>query len=151
MQIRNRALRLKAERGLDLIVVDSELIAGVVPGMRFENPSISEALRSMAREVNVPLMALSRLSRAAEREFSPLPGRGPIELEADVAVFIFEVRPPAGEAGFMGASMVFAELDRDELLNGPDVPVRLSHLKRNASRENHFEHMELASAQREPC
>jgi replicative DNA helicase len=76
MQIRAKARRLKAEKGLDLLIVDFlQLVSG---HGRFENRTqevsfISRSLKSIAKELRVPVMALSQLSRAPEQR----PGQRP--------------------------------------------------------------------------
>ena len=72
MEIRTKARRLYAERGLDLILVDyMQLMSGSGGGARGENRQqeisyISRSLKGLARELNVPVIALSQLSRAVE-------------------------------------------------------------------------------------
>ncbi len=76
MQIRAKARRLKAEKGLDLLIVDYlQLVTGQG---RFENRTqevsyISRSLKSIAKELHIPVLALSQLSRAPEMR----PGRQP--------------------------------------------------------------------------
>ena len=97
MQIRAKARRLKAEKGLDLMVVDYlQLITGGFG--RYENRTqevsyISRGLKSIAKELNVPVLALSQLSRAPEQRggrplLSDLRESGSIEQDADVVIFI---------------------------------------------------------------
>ena len=72
LEIRTKARRLYAERGIDLIVVDyMQLMSGGGSGTRGENRQqeisyISRSLKGLARELNVPVIALSQLSRAVE-------------------------------------------------------------------------------------
>ncbi len=72
MEIRTKSRRLYAERGIDLVVVDyMQLMSGGGSGMRGENRQqeisfISRSLKGLARELNVPVIALSQLSRAVE-------------------------------------------------------------------------------------
>ena len=98
MQIRAKARRLKAEKGLDLMLVDYlQLVTGHT---RFENRTqevsfISRGLKSIAKELRVPVVALSQLSRAPEErpghrpQLSDLRESGSIEQDADVVMFIF--------------------------------------------------------------
>ena len=107
MQIRAKARRLKAEKGLDLLIVDYlQLISG---HGRFENRTqevsfISRSLKSIAKELHVPVVALSQLSRAPEQRpgqkplLSDLRESGSIEQDADVVIFIFRERRSAEEA-----------------------------------------------------
>ena len=108
MQIRTKARRLKIEKGLDLMVVDYlQLVSGQG---RFENRTqevsyISRGLKSIAKELKVPVLALSQLSRAPEQrkgpfqrpQLSDLRESGSIEQDADVVIFIFRERRSAEE------------------------------------------------------
>ncbi len=102
MQIRTKARRLKEEKGLDMLVVDYlQLVTGGSPGARYENRTqevsfISRALKSIAKELKVPVVALSQLSRAPEQRtgqrrpiLSDLRESGSIEQDADVVIFIY--------------------------------------------------------------
>jgi len=97
-EIRSKALRLHREKGLDLIIVDYlQLIAGTERGdNRVQEISyISRALKGLARELDVPVIAVSQLSRAPEMRsphipmLSDLRESGSIEQDADVVVFIY--------------------------------------------------------------
>ena len=113
MQIRTKARRLKMEKGLDLIIVDYlQLVAGQG---RFENRTqevsyISRSLKSIAKELKVPVLALSQLSRAPEQrpgqgrpQLSDLRESGSIEQDADVVIFLFRERKPPEETEEDGA------------------------------------------------
>jgi len=98
MEIRTKARRLQAEHDLDLIVVDYlQLMEGRSTENRVQEVSeISRSLKSLARELNVPVLALSQLSRAVEQrggdkkpQLSDLRESGSIEQDADVVMFIF--------------------------------------------------------------
>ena len=98
MELRTKCRRLAAEYGLDLIIVDYlQLMQG---GTRSENrvqeiSYISRALKGLARELNVPVVAMSQLSRAVESRqdkrpmLSDLRESGSIEQDADVVLFIY--------------------------------------------------------------
>jgi replicative DNA helicase len=98
MQMRTKCRRLHAEHGLDLIIVDYlQLMQG---DRRSENrvqeiSYISRMLKSLARELNVPVIAASQLSRAVEQRhekrplLSDLRESGSIEQDADVVMFIY--------------------------------------------------------------
>ena len=98
LQMRTKARRLHAEHGLDLIIVDFlQLMRGDV---RSENrvqeiSSISRSLKGLARELNVPVLAVSQLSRAVESRqdhipiLSDLRESGSIEQDADVVMFVY--------------------------------------------------------------
>jgi replicative DNA helicase len=98
MEIRTKARRLAAEYGLSLVIVD--YLQLMVGGTRTENrvqeiSYISRALKSLARELGVPVLAMSQLSRAVESRqdkrpiLSDLRESGSIEQDADVVLFIF--------------------------------------------------------------
>ncbi|MEI6431323.1 MAG: replicative DNA helicase [bacterium] len=99
LEMRAKCRRLHAEHGLDLVVVDYlQLMRG---GGRSESnrneeiTTIARGLKSLAREMNVPVIALSQLSRAVERRedkrpmLSDLRESGSIEAEADLVTFIY--------------------------------------------------------------
>jgi replicative DNA helicase len=98
LELRTKARRLQAEVGIDLVVVDYlQLMRG---DFRSENrvqeiSSISRALKSLARELNVPILALSQLSRGVESRtdkhpiLSDLRESGALEQDADVVMFIY--------------------------------------------------------------
>lgn len=99
VEIRGKARRLQAEKGLDLIIVDyMQLMAN--SNRRSDNRTqemgeISRSLKGLARDLNVPVLALSQLSRASEHRpshrpiLSDLRESGSIEQDADVVAFIY--------------------------------------------------------------
>ncbi len=99
MEIRTKARRLKSEHGLDLIILDylqlMEGRAGGNDGRTQEVSEISRGLKSIARELDVPLIALSQLNRAVELSKPAIPKMahlresGSIEQDADVVLFIY--------------------------------------------------------------
>ena len=99
-QLTARARRLKRQRGLDLIVVDYlQLLAGSRTARNDnrvqELTEITTGLKALAKELNVPIMALSQLSRQVEQrddkrpQLSDLRESGSIEQDADVVLFVF--------------------------------------------------------------
>ncbi len=101
-EIRTKARRLYAEHGLDMIIIDyMQLMSGQAGSSgRSENRQqeisyISRSLKGLARELNVPVIALSQLSRAVEGRadkrpmLSDLRESGSIEQDADVVLFIY--------------------------------------------------------------
>lgn len=100
VEMRGKALRLQAERGLNLLVVDYlQLISGSGRGGRMENRvqemgEISRSLKALARDLDIPVLACSQLSRAIEQRpshrplLSDLRESGSIEQDADVVAFI---------------------------------------------------------------
>jgi replicative DNA helicase len=98
MQIRAKARRLASEQPLDLIIID--YLQLMHSSMRFENrvqeiSYISRQLKSLARELNLPLIAISQLSRAVESRqdkrplLSDLRESGALEQDADVVMFVY--------------------------------------------------------------
>jgi replicative DNA helicase len=95
-EMRSKARRLHFERGVDLIIVDYlQLMYGEGRDEVEKISHISRSLKALARELNVPVIAVSQMSRAAEwrashkPQLSDLRGSGSIEQDADVVVFIY--------------------------------------------------------------
>jgi replicative DNA helicase len=97
MEMRAKARRLQSEQGLGLIIVDYLQLMG---GRNVENrvqevSEISRGLKGLARELNVPVIALSQLSRSVESRPQKIPmladlrESGSIEQDADVVIFIY--------------------------------------------------------------
>ena len=98
-EVRSKARRLQAESGLDMLIIDYlQLMSG--SGRRNDNrvqevSEISRALKGLARELNIPVLALSQLSRAVECRTSHVPmlsdlrESGSIEQDADIVMFIY--------------------------------------------------------------
>jgi replicative DNA helicase len=98
--LRTRARRLKRQRGLDLIVIDYIQLLRSAGAVRNENrvqelSEITRGLKAVAKELDVPILALSQLSRAVEQredkrpQLADLRESGSIEQDADVVMFIF--------------------------------------------------------------
>lgn len=99
-QLASRARRLKRTKGLGLIVVDYLQLLQAQIGVRAENrvqeiSNISRSLKTLAKELDVPVMALSQLSRAVEQREDKRPNladlreSGSIEQDADVVIFVY--------------------------------------------------------------
>jgi replicative DNA helicase len=98
-EVRSKARRLQAEHGMDVLIIDYlQLMSG--SGRRGENrvqevSEISRSLKGLARELNIPVIALSQLSRAVEGRTSHVPvladlrESGSIEQDADIVMFIY--------------------------------------------------------------
>ena len=98
--LRTRARRLQRTQGLGLIVVDYLQLLSSPPGTRPENrvqeiSAITRGLKALAKELNIPVLALSQLSRAVEQredkrpQLSDLRESGTIEQDADVVMFVY--------------------------------------------------------------
>lgn len=97
-EIRSKARRLQLEHGLKLLIVDYMQL--VIPGKRFENrvqevTYISQSLKNLARELKIPVIGVSQLSRAVEHrgerrpQLADLRESGSIEQDADVVMFLY--------------------------------------------------------------
>ena len=111
-ELRTKARRLSLEKGLDLLIVDYlQLMSGNMSN-RYENRTqeiaqISRGLKGIAKELNIPVIAVSQLSRAVETrrgadkrpKLSDLRESGSIEQDADIVMFIHreDAENPAGE------------------------------------------------------
>ncbi|UCC84632.1 MAG: replicative DNA helicase [Gemmatimonadota bacterium] len=135
LELRAKARRLKAEVDLGLIVVDYlQLMRGPRSESRVQEISaISGALKAVAKELAVPVIALSQLSRAPEQrtdhrpQLADLRESGAIEQDADVVLFIY--RPEVyrrEEGGLEGESLAGkAELICGKQRNGPTGTIDL--------------------------
>ena len=144
-EMRAKARRLQQSQGkLDLLIVDYlQLMSG--GGRRYENrtqevSAISRGLKALAKELKVPVVALSQLSRAPESrggdhrpQLADLRESGSIEQDADVVAFIFreEVYKP-NEPELDGR----AELIIAKQRNGPTGKVKLAFVKRSTRFES---------------
>jgi len=144
-QIRSKARRLKSEHGLDLLIVDYlQLIAG---HGKFENRTqevtyISRSLKAIAKELKVPVVALSQLSRRPEQrtnqkpELSDLRESGSIEQDADIVIFIFRSKRKRGQDDEEPRSGYEVSLIIGKQRNGPTGEVPVIFLKPYAKFEN---------------
>ena len=143
LEMRAKARRLAAEqKKLDLIVVDYlQLMGGGRAESRQQEVSqISRELKGLAKELNVPVIALSQLSRAPEARNPPKPmmsdlrESGSIEQDADVVAFIYRedyYKPSDENAGM-------AELLISKQRNGPTGTIKLAFLKEFTRFENYY-------------
>jgi len=147
-ELRSRARRLKNQEGrLDLLIVDYLQLMSSVPigGKRFENrtqevSAISRGLKAIAKELRVPLVALSQLSRAPESrggdhrpQLADLRESGSIEQDADVVAFIFREEVYKKDDPDLEG---IAELIVAKQRNGPTDTIRLAFIKRSTRFEN---------------
>jgi replicative DNA helicase len=136
LEMRAKARRLQSEHGLNLLVIDYiQLMTG---RGRFENrtlelASISRSLKGLAKELNVPIVVLSQLSRAPEAradhrpQLSDLRESGALEQDADIVILIF--REDAYNRDPDHESAGIAELILAKQRNGPTGVVKLAFLK----------------------
>jgi len=138
MEIRSKARRLKSrEPDLGLIVVDylQLMTSGSNVESRVQEVSqISRSLKVLARDLDVPILAMSQLSRAVEQRhdkrpiLSDLRESGSIEQDADLVMFIYRDEYYNDESDQQGIAEVHLAKHR----NGPTDTVKLSFLKRYA-------------------
>jgi replicative DNA helicase len=143
MEIRGKARRLKAEKGLDLLIVDYLQLAtghGRFESRTQEVSFISQGLKSIAKELHVPVIALSQLSRAPEAgkgrepQLSDLRDSGSIEQDADVVIFIHRGR--VSEDGNENEPGAPVELNIGKQRNGPTGTFKLIFIKPHVRFEN---------------
>lgn len=141
LEMRAKTRRLKAEHNLDLLIIDyMQLMSGRgrIESRQQEVSQISRDLKILAKELSVPVIALSQLSRATETradhkpQLSDLRESGSIEQDADVVCFIYrdEVYNPTDE------NRGTAELIVGKQRNGPTGSVPLAFLKEFTRFEN---------------
>ena len=142
LELRAKCRRLKAQQGLDMIMVDYlQLMQGVgrQENRQQEISQISRGLKGLAKELGIPVIALSQLSRAVEQrggegepKLSDLRESGAIEQDADLVMFIYrdEVYNKDAEKG--KAKIILAKQR-----NGPTGDVPLTFVADYASFENY--------------
>jgi replicative DNA helicase len=133
LELRAKARRLKADRGLGLVIIDYlQLMRGRsgVERREQEISEISRSLKALAKELNIPVLAISQLSRKAEDrpgrrpQLSDLRESGAIEQDADVIIFIYRdvvYNPDSDQKGT-------AEVIIGKQRNGPTGKVDLSFI-----------------------
>jgi replicative DNA helicase len=146
LEMRAKARRLQAEHGLHLLIIDYiQLMQG---RGRFESrqqelASISRSLKGLAKELKVPVVALSQLSRAPETrsnhrpQLSDLRESGALEQDADLVMFIFreeQYRSDDGQSNQEAEGV--AEIIVGKQRNGPVGTVKLAFIKEHTRFEN---------------
>ena len=152
MEMRAKARRLQAEHGLSLLVVDYiQLMTG---RGRFENrtlelASISRSLKGLAKELNIPIVILSQLSRAPEArsdrrpQLSDLRESGALEQDADVVVLIFREDAYKKNLDKQDESSGIAELILAKQRNGPTGLIKLVFLDKQTRFANFAQGLEV--------
>ena len=157
-EMRAKARRLRQNAGgLDLIVIDYlQLMTASVPGARkgYENrtqevSAISRGLKALAKEMDVPVIALSQLSRSSERRgddkrplLSDLRESGSIEQDADVVAFIHREAYYNRDEGQSDADKAKSEIIIAKQRNGPTDTVYLNFIARFTRFDNPVNEME---------
>ncbi|MEM7208310.1 MAG: replicative DNA helicase [Pseudomonadota bacterium] len=140
-ELRARARRLKREHGIALIVIDYlqlMQVTGSGENRATEISEISRSLKALAKELNVPIVALSQLNRSLEQRtdkrpiMSDLRESGAIEQDADVITFIYRDEVYDEESPDKGTAEVLVRKQR----NGPIGTVRLAFLGQYTKFEN---------------
>jgi replicative DNA helicase len=156
LEMRSKARRLKAEHDIGLIVLDYLQLMQGPPGSenrQQEISSISRSLKSLARELRVPVIALSQLSRAPEQrsgdskrpQLSDLRESGAIEQDADIVMFLYrqeyydalEGKDPSQPDKDGKTSQGLAEVIVGKQRNGPTGTVTL-HFNRTYTRFENY-------------
>jgi replicative DNA helicase len=146
LEMRAKARRLQAEHGLHLLVVDYIQLMqgrGRFESRQTELASISRSLKGLAKELRVPIVALSQLSRAPETrsdhrpQLSDLRESGALEQDADVVLFIFREEQYRDDSGQPNqAAEGIAEIIVGKQRNGPTGTVKLAFIKEHTRFEN---------------
>ncbi len=152
LEMKARARRLQASSGLDLIIIDYlQLMPGRTGKSEYRQQDISEITRSLkilSKELNVPVIALSQLSRATEQradrrpQLSDLRESGAIEQDADLVLFLYREEYYDREhhhPDMAGTAEVIIGKNR----YGPTDTVKLTFLKDYTSFENYTPRGEL--------
>jgi replicative DNA helicase len=146
LEMRAKARRLKAEHGLHLLVIDYIQLMqgrGRFESRQAEIASISRSLKGLAKELNVPIVALSQLSRASETradhrpQLSDLRESGALEQDADVVMFIYRAEQYRDSEGNPNTEeQGTAEIIIGKQRNGPIGTAKLAFIKEHTRFEN---------------
>jgi replicative DNA helicase len=146
LEIRAKARRLKAEKNVGMIIIDYlQLMSGPqkVESREREISHISRSLKSLAKELNIPVIALSQLNRAVETrtdkrpQLSDLRESGSIEQDADVVMFLNRPEYYGIEKDENGESTAgVTEVIIGKQRNGPTGMIKLAFIKEYARFEN---------------
>lgn len=140
-ELRARTRRLKREHGLDLVIIDYlqlMQIGGNSENRATEIAEISRNLKALAKELNVPIIALSQLNRSVEQRpdkrpvMSDLRESGGIEQDADVILFIYRDEVYNPDSADKGTAEILIRKQR----NGPIGTVKLAFLGKFTRFEN---------------
>ncbi|MCP4494065.1 MAG: replicative DNA helicase [Gammaproteobacteria bacterium] len=140
-EVRARTRRLKREHGLDLVIIDYlqlMQVSGSSENRATEISEISRSLKALAKELNVPIIALSQLNRSVEQRpdkrpvMSDLRESGGIEQDADVILFIYRDEVYNEDSPDKGTAEILIRKQR----NGPIGMVRLAFLGQYTRFEN---------------
>ena len=152
MELRAKARRLKAQQNLSFIIIDYLQLmgsTGKIENRQQEISQISRSLKGIAKELDVPVIALSQLSRAVEQrggdhrpQLSDLRESGAIEQDANVVMFVF--REEVYNKDIPEEEKSKAEIIIGKQRNGPIGKIDVAFIKDYARFEN------LAMVREEP-
>jgi replicative DNA helicase len=137
LEMRAKARRLQAEHGLDILAIDYVQLMtgrGKSENRTLELAAISRSLKGLAKELNVPIMVLSQLSRAPEARsdkrpmLSDLRESGALEQDADVVIMIYRDEMYKVDRSIPAETDGIAELIISKQRNGPTGTVKTAFL-----------------------
>lgn len=143
MEMRARARRIRREHGLGLIIVDYLQLMQIADNHEnraTEISNITRSLKSLAKELNVPVIAMSQLNRSLEQRtdkrpvMSDLRESGAIEQDADVILFIYRDETYNEDSPDKGTAEIIVSKQR----NGPTGKIRLTFLGEYTRFENYI-------------
>jgi replicative DNA helicase len=146
LEMRAKARRLQAEHGLHILIIDYIQLMqgrGRFESRQAEIASISRSLKGLAKELKIPVVALSQLSRASETradhrpQLSDLRESGALEQDADVVMFIYreeQYRNADGQQNQEAEGV--AEIIIGKQRNGPVGTAKLAFIKEHTRFEN---------------
>jgi replicative DNA helicase len=141
MELRAKARRMKASMGVGMLIVDYLQLMRTREGVERREQEISEisrTLKAMAKELNIPIVALSQLNRKVEErhdkrpQLSDLRESGAIEQDADVIAFIYRDEVYNSNSADAGTAEILVSKQR----NGPTGKVRLAFINDYTRFEN---------------
>ena len=141
LELRAKARRLKSENNVDMIIVDYlQLMQGPLgsESRQQEISTISRSLKALAKELDIPVIALSQLSRAVEQraekkpQLSDLRESGAIEQDADVVIFLYRPWVYTQDEDDSGKAEIIVAKQR----NGPIGSTAVTFIDRFAKFEN---------------
>jgi len=151
VELRSRARRMKSRFGIQLIVIDYLQLLNYEKysreGRQRETMAISGAIKAMAKELEVPVLVLSQLSRNTESrtdnipKLSDLRDSGAIEQDADVVLLLY--RPSYYKTGEERDDDTLAIVDVAKHRNGPTGSVKMTFIKEYTRFEDREEHYDV--------
>jgi len=143
MDMRARARRMKKRYKIELIVIDYLQLCNcrefAKQGRQLETSAISAQLKSMAKELNLPVLVLSQISRAPEQRVGDRTGKPRLSEDADVVMFVHreeyycQTKEEAQEKGVAGIGEIIVAKQR----NGPTDTVKLAFIRERTRFENY--------------